>query len=214
MELRPFLFIALDVRMPGYTVHPTTRLAVWLLMLVAIQGLSGVSLVVSVLILPLFGKPVLRRGMRLIWRTRWLLISLLAIFSWGVAGEPLWDGRFAPTHEGLQEAFLHLGRLVLVLMAVALFLEVMPLADVLAATHILLKPMRRFGLDPDRGVVRLMLVLRYVETLPRPRDWRTLLNAPASSVTELVEVDHQALRWSDYFITLLVAGAVLFFCFF
>ena len=78
----------------------------------------------------------------------------------------------------------------------------------------MLKPLRRFGLDPDRGVVRLMLVLRYVETLPRPRDWRTLLDAPTISVSELIEVNHQALRRSDYVVTVLVAGVVAFFCFF
>ena len=200
--------------MLAFTVHPTTRLVVWLLMLVAVQNMSGLALLAAGLLLPLFGISVLRRGLRLMWRTRWLLISLLVIFAWGVAGEPLWDGRFAPSYEGLQESLTHLGRLMLVLMAVALFLEIMPLPDLLAATHGMLKPLRRFGLDPDRGVVRLMLVLRYVETLPRPRDWRTLLDAPTISVSELIEVNHQALRRSDYVVTVLVAGVVAFFCFF
>ena len=200
--------------MLAFTVHPTTRLVVWLLMLVAVQNMSGLALLAAGLLLPLFGISVLRRGLRLMWRTRWLLISLLVIFAWGVAGEPLWDGRFAPSYEGLQESLTHLGRLMLVLMAVALFLEIMPLPDLLAATHGMLKPLRRFGLDPDRGVVRVMLVLRYVETLPRPRDWRTLLDAPTISVSELIEVNHQALRRSDYVVTVLVAGVVAFFCFF
>lgn len=200
--------------MLAFTVHPTTRLVVWLLMLVAVQNMSGLALLAAGLLLPLFGISVLRRGLRLMWRTRWLLISLLVIFAWGVAGEPLWDGRFAPSYEGLQESLTHLGRLMLVLMAVALFLEIMPLPDLLAATHGMLKPLRRFGFDPDRGVVRLMLVLRYVETLPRPRDWRTLLDAPTISVSELIEVNHQALRRSDYVVTVLVAGVVAFFCFF
>ncbi|MFZ4536759.1 hypothetical protein [Propionivibrio sp.] len=199
--------------MPSLSVHPTTRLIVWLLLLVAVQCLSGTALAAAFLLLPLLGSCVLRRGWHLIWRARWLLVSVLVIFSWGVAGEPLWKGAAAPTHEGLLEGLTHLGRLVLVLIAVATFLEAMPLPELLAATHALLKPLRRFGLDPDRGVVRLMLVLRYVEQLPRPRDWRTLLDAPASSESELVEVNHQPLRGLDYVVTLTLAVVVTFFCF-
>ena len=181
--------------------------------MLAVQCLSGIALIAAFLLLPLFGMRVVQRGGRLIWRARWLLASLLVIFSWGVAGEPLWNGALAPTQEGLLEALTHLGRLLLVLMAGAAGREAMPLPDLLAATHALLKPLRRIGFDTDRGVVRLMLVLRYVESLPRPRDWRALLNAPASSESELVEVSHQPMRWLDFIVVLGFAGAVMFFYF-
>ena len=187
------------------TVHPTTRLVVWLLFLLAVQSLSGKALLIAIVVLPVFGVNVLRRGGFLVWRARWLLLSLLVIFSWGVAGEPLWPGRYAPTHEGLADAFTHLGRLLLVLTGIAAILESMPLSDLLAATHMLLQPLRILGLDPDRGVVRLMLVMRYAEALPRPRDWRSLLNLPESSVCEELEVSHQPLGCVDG----LVGGAVL-----
>lgn len=191
-----------------FTVHPTTRLIVWLLFLVVVQCLSGYALAATFLLLPLCGTRVLKRGGRLIWRARWLLLSLLAIFSWGVAGEPLWTADFVPTHEGLHEALTHLGRLLLVLIAVAAFLETMPLPDLLAATHSALNLLRRFGLDPDRGVVRLMLVLRYAETLPRPRDWRSLLDAPQPSVGELIEIKNLPPAWPDY--TIAVLGLIVF----
>lgn len=199
--------------MPSLNVHPSTRLIVWLLLVLAVQCLSGTVLIASFLLLPLFGMRVVQRGGRLIWRARWLLVSLLVIFSWGVAGEPLWNGALAPTQEGLLEALTHLGRLLLVLMAVAAFLEAMPLPDLLTATYTLLNPLRRFGFDTDRGVVRLILVLRYVESLPRPRDWRAVLNAPASSSSDLIEVSHQPMRWPDCIVALSCAGAGLFVCF-
>ena len=191
--------------------HPTTRLLVWLALLVAVQALSGATLAIAFAALPFFGWRVLRRGWRLVWRARWLLASLLLILSWGVAGEPLWPGALAPTVEGLHEALTHFGRLLLVLFAVAAFLEAMPLPDLLAATHALLAPLRHLGIDPGRGVVRLMLVLRYVETLPRPRDWRALLKAPVTVVSESVEVDDQALRWADYLVFAALVAAV-FYC--
>jgi energy-coupling factor transporter transmembrane protein EcfT len=199
--------------MPSSALHPVTRVIVWLLFLLAVQSLSGTVLAAIFLLLPLLGARILKRGRHLIWRTRWLLLSLLVIFSWGVAGEPFWAGAAAPTHEGFREALTHLGRLLLVLVAVAAFLETMPLGDLLAATHTLLKPLQRLGLDPDRGVIRLMLVLRYAESLPRPRDWRSLLDVPVSSVNQRVEVNYQSPRWTDYAIVLIFTVAATFFCF-
>lgn len=147
----------------------------------------------------------------MLWRVRWLLLSMFVIFSWGVPGEPLWAGLIAPSQEGVAEALTHSGRLLLVLLLVAIFLETMPLPDLLSATHRLLQPLRRLRLDPDRGVVRLMLVLRYVETLPRPRDWRTLLDAPAAVANERVELNDYPLHWQDYLALIVAPLAVLAF---
>ncbi len=201
------------VLMPGLKTHPTTRLIVWLFMLVVVQFLNGLVLAAAFLLLPLLGVRVLKRGARLIWRTRWLLISLFVIFSWGVAGEPLWNSDFAPTQEGVLEALVHLGRMLLVLMAVATFLELMPLPDLLVATHVFLKPWKYFGFDPDRGVVRLMLVLRYVESLPRPQDWRKLLDAPVTTEIEWVELNQQQLGRTDYLVGILLVIAAMFYVF-
>ena len=199
--------------MPNLTIHPATRLVAWLMLLVAVQFLSGTMLALVCLMTPLFGKRVMRRGGRLVWRTRWLLLSLLLVFAWGTAGDPLWDSVFAPTHEGLQEALKHVGRMFLVLIAVAAFLVFMPLSDLLSATHAVLLPCRCLGIDSDRGVVRLMLVLRYVETLPRPRDWKSLLEAPELCTSEVVEIDHQTPGWSDGVIIVVLFGvaALLYF---
>ncbi|MFT3960834.1 hypothetical protein [Propionivibrio sp.] len=194
-------------------VHPATRLIAWLALLIAVQCLSGAVLLAACLFAPLAGARVMRRGGRLVWRTRWLLLSLLLVFAWGVAGEPLWSGSLAPTREGVDEALKHLGRLVLVLVSVAAFLEFMPLAELLAATHALLAPLRRLGVDADRGVVRLMLVLRYVETLPRPRDWKSLLDIPETAACETIEIEHQALRWLDGCVMAGLLGGLVLFCF-
>jgi energy-coupling factor transporter transmembrane protein EcfT len=193
--------------------HPATRLVVWLVLLIAVQLLSGRFLALVCLLAPVLGVRVMRRGGRLMWRARWLLFSLLAVFAWGTAGEALWNSGWAPTYEGVMEASKHLGRMLLVLMLVATFLEYMPLADLISATHALLLPFRRFGLDTTRGVVRLMLVLRYVETLPRPRDWKVLLDAPDSSTSEIVEIEQRAAGWGDVCVMAGLVGGLLFLCF-
>ena len=196
--------------MPSVPVHPTTRFGLWLSLMVVVQLLSGKLLLLAFFLMPLLGVQVLKRGSRLIWRARWLLLSLFLILAWGTAGDPVWNGAASPSREGLTAASTQLGRLLLVLVAVAAFLESMPLADLLTATHFMLRPLRRFGIDPDRGVVRLMLVLRYVETLPRPRDWRSLLNVPTSNACELVEVRHQPLHVQDYALAVACIAVLVF----
>lgn len=185
--------------------HPAVRLAGWLLLLLAIQRLAGLPLFVALAASTLLGRAILGRAARLIRRTRWLLLSLFIVFAWGVAGDPLWQGFAAPSREGLEEAATQVGRLLLVLLAVAAFLETMPLGSLLSGARRLLLPLRRAGIDADRGVIRLMLVLRYAEALPRPRDWRTLLAAPAAPVSESVELDDAPLAPLDRL--LLLAGA-------
>ena len=194
--------------MQNFSVHPATRVVAWLALLISVQCLRGASLALTCLLLPLFGWRALRRGGRLVWRARWLLLSLVVVFAWGTAGEPLPDFWWAPTLEGLQEALQHLGRMLLVLFFVGGFLEFTPMADLLAAAHVLLHPFRCLGLEPERGVVRLMLVLRYVETLPRPRDWKSLLEAPEAGAIEVVEIDQQAMRWTDRVILFTLVGLV------
>ena len=198
--------------MPHLDVHPATRLIAWITLLIVVQCLSGSMLAVPFAALPLCGARIRRRGARLVWRARWLLLSLIVIFAWGGAGDPLWDGALAPTVEGCRDALTHAARLLLVLVTVAAFLEAMPLSDLLAATHVVLRPARRVGLDADRAVVRLMLVLRYVETLPRPRDWRVLLDAPPVSVCERVEVSDWPLGAADYFVASALVVAATLFC--
>jgi len=202
-----------DASKPMLALHPTTRLILWLLFLVAVQLLSGYPLAVVLLLMPLCGKAVLKRGWLLIRRARWLLLSLFVILAWGSAGEPLWDADLAPTQEGIREALIHLGRLLLVLLAVAVLLEKMSLPDLFAASHTLFEPLRRFGMDPDRGIVRLMLVLRYVEKLPRPRDWRSLLDVPETTADETIEISYQPLRGIDYALTMGAVLALVVFCF-
>ena len=45
--------------------------------------------------------------------------------------------------------------------------------------------------------MRLLLVLRYVETLPSPRDWRVLLDAPEALPDESIELSQAPFGMAD-----------------
>jgi energy-coupling factor transporter transmembrane protein EcfT len=192
-------------------VHPSTWLVVWFVMVVLIQSLEGSLLAAALLVLPLFGGPLLRRCGQLAWRARWLFLSLFVILAWGGAGEPAWDGTMAPSLEGLSDASSHVGRLLLVLMAVTVLREGMPLADLLSGARRLLTPLRQCGLETDRGLVRLLLVLRHIETMPRPRDWRLLLDVPEHFMSEVFELADRPLCRRDYLIIAIAVVSILFY---
>ena len=162
--------------------HPAHRLCCWLLAVVAIQCLSNMPLVLSLAVLPLLGRTIVLRWLRLVHRARWLLLTLLIVVAWGVAGEAVWEqgGLWSPTHEGLAEAANQLGRLVLVLAAVAALLQTTPMARLMAGMHVLLRPFAICGLDVDRAVVRLSLALHYAEQMPAA-NWKKLLVPGRSS---------------------------------
>ncbi len=193
--------------------HPSTRLVVWLLMLLLSQSMDDLLLMAAILLLPLFGRSVLSRCWQLAWGARWVFLSLFVILAWGGIGEAAWDGPMAPSREGLLDASTHVGRLLLVLMAVAVLREWMTTADLLTGIHRLLAPIRRCGLNPDRGLVRLLLVLNYIEAMPRPRDWRMLLDVPASRNSEVFELVDHPLSSRDYLIiALALVAAVPLLC--
>ncbi len=159
--------------------HPAHRIVCWLLLVIAAQCLTGVALALALLVMPAFGGECVRRWRQLLRRTRWLLLSLVVIFGWSVAGEPLWVFPMlpSPTVEGLQDGLVQAARLALVLSLVAVLLATTPVNDLMAGSRTLLAPLRRLGVDVDRAVVRLALVLHYAEA-PPAGGWRTLL-APA-----------------------------------
>lgn len=180
--------------------HPTCRLACWLLVVLAIQRLAGLPLAAAFAVLPLCGRAALARWGRLVWRTRWLLLSLCLILGWGVAGEPLVaDGSaLIPTYEGLSLAATQLGRLLLVLAAVAALLQTTPFGSLMAGCHALMRPLHHLRLDVDRAVVRLSLALQYAEGM-RGRDWRNLLDPDATAAApDTVVLALPPLRLADW----------------
>ncbi|MDS4016012.1 MAG: hypothetical protein RKP46_16915 [Candidatus Accumulibacter sp.] len=193
--------------------HPTTLLVVWFSLLLVGQSLAGWHILLTLLLLSACGAGVRQDWKRLAWGSRWLIVSLFAVFAWGEAGEAVCPSALAPTLEGLSLALTQVGRLLLVLMAVAILRYGMPLADLLRGLHGLLQPIRRWRIDTDRVVVRLILVLRQADQMPPSwRDWRSLL-APHEHVAggEVIELADKPLSYRDYLAILLVCGLVAVF---
>lgn len=192
--------------------HPGFRLSCWLLLVAAVQCLSGLGLAVGLAMMVLAGAPSLRRWYRLLRRTRWLLLSLLLVLGWSVAGTPLWEGTLpAPTVEGLQDGATQLVRLSLVLAAVAVLLETTPVPALMAGCRMLLLPLRHLGINADHAVVRLSLVLHYADE-SAASDWRSLLRQEESSGPETIRLPEAAVRVGDWLALALTVAIALLAC--
>lgn len=181
------------------TLHPATLLWCWLCAALALQWLSWPWLMLLALPLSLWILLAARpRFAQLFRRSRWLLLSILILFAMATPGLALpgLAGQLGLTDSGLELAATHSLRLVLLLMLLALLLEHLGVAALVAGLYSLLAPL---GNDPRRSqlALRLMLVLEYVEQgrtlqqqagVPGWRYWLTpqpLMTATQSVAVEL-----------------------------
>ncbi|MBL8396992.1 MAG: hypothetical protein JNL84_02440 [Candidatus Accumulibacter sp.] len=185
------------------------------MVLLVSQSLTGGALLAALFTIPLFGRQVLTHCWRLIGRTRWLLLSLMLIFAWGGVGEPLWSGPFAPTRQGVDDALTHLGHLLLAFGGVAIMRATTTLGEMMTAVYQLSKPLRYLGIDPERGPIRLWLVLHYLAASPQPRDWRRLVSEPSSgTATTDFELSDIHLTRTDYLVIVMAVAGLMAFCYF
>lgn len=198
---------------PIFTLHPAYRLVCWGMLVIAVQCLSGPALLLTLLAMMAIGGETRRRWFLLLRRTRWLMLSLLVILGWSVAGEPLWtsSGLPSPSLEGLRDGLTQVGRLSLVLALVAALLAAMPIGQLIAGGRALFSPARHLGVDIDRAAVRLALVLHYAEQ-PSASDWRALLAPACPTGPAVVDLSLSRARTADWGAVLLVAVLTAFVC--
>jgi energy-coupling factor transporter transmembrane protein EcfT len=149
--------------------HPSLRILALLLLAASVQFLHAVTLLVIGIILfiiALLLHASLLRGM--LYRSRWLLLTLLLIFAFTTPGEYLewWYFSIAPTYEGISLGMLQAGRLVIMLTGLSILLGTTPRDALMAGIFPLLSPLRGIGLSPERFTARLWLTIHYVEQVP------------------------------------------------
>jgi energy-coupling factor transport system permease protein len=136
--------------------------------------------------------PLLTSGagqlVRLLRRTRWLLLSLFLVYALATPGEPLapYLGDFSPSREGVEAGLVQALRLFAVLATLARLLAATPRSDLLKGLYFLLRPLCRLGVDAGRIASRLWLTLHYAEDAPSVgrEGWRAWLRAELATLGE------------------------------
>lgn len=202
--------------------HPATAIVLWLFFVVWLEFAPPSMLGLAALgLLPWLRGAVLAQFLRYLRRTRWLLLTLLAIYAYTLPGENISTvlGSFSPSVQGLQYGILRLVRMVLLLAALSILMRSIPRDDLLLGIYRMLSPLQWFGVDAERIAVRLWLTLHYAETAlgdTRTTNMKQRLEAlqlnsvlPVDTQSQ-VELPDRTMGWTDYLcmFVALVGGAV------
>ncbi len=188
-------------------VHGATLLALWLMWLLAGQGVAAWREAVWLALSPgvaLFAAPA--HLWRLLRRLRWLFLAVLITFAFGTPGRLLIpDLPAGPTVEGVSAALHAAARLAAMAACVTLLFRMLPLRPLAGALHRLLHPFGAAPPGPGSLALRLLLVLRDLERTPPFAGWRGWL-AAAGADQDTIQVDPcPALGRTD--LSVIAAGA-------
>jgi hypothetical protein len=165
------------------SMHPASRILIYLLAALAIPGLPFFML--PALLLLALGLLIMDRRMpfRLIWRTRWLLLVLLFGYAYSLPGAPVLTllAEFSPSWEGLLHGMEQAARLTVLLLWLDILVLRLSSEALLAGLLQLIRPFSIIGLDPRRAALRLGLTLRAIEGMERGR----------GNVRSLLELDYE-----------------------
>ena len=141
--------------------------------------------------------PVRTQLLRLLRRTRWLMVVLLITYAYAMPGTLLWPsmGWASPAAEGLQYGALRVGRLILMLAGLSVLLAYTARPRLIYGLYVLAKPLTWFGFDRRSFAVRLGLTLDYVEHTPKPVHWLDALRAPLTDDATPANYCLHAERW-------------------
>lgn len=155
--------------------------------------------------------PVRVQGLRLLRRTRWLLVILLLMYAYVTPGPALWPGLdwASPSAAGMQQGMLRAARLVLLLGGLAVLLAYTSRPRLVYGLYALAKPLGGIGFDRRAFAVRLGLTLDYVEHAPRPARWLDALRAPQADDPTPAIYALACERWQTRDSAVILAGVLL-----
>lgn len=185
--------------------HPVTQIALWICLAILVQAVQTVVVPALAVILVLFAfKAHSKRLLTLLRRTRWVMISLLVIYTFMTPGTALWTLPYMPdpTREGLLDGLMQLSRLICVLAALSILLTSLSQSRLISGLYVFAYPLRYIGLSRERIAVRLGLTLQYAERAMEEtaKDWRSSIEhalAPEDDHGSGFELTLQKLTWTD-----------------
>lgn len=146
--------------------HPATLILMWCVSVMLFASLPLLAMFACGLVMVLLAfyfAP--SRLWQLFRRTRWIMFSLLLVYAYSTAGQPIvpaW-GLWSPTLEGMGDGALQLSRLLAALSGLAILLHRLSRSELIAGLYQLFTPLHWIGLPRERLAVRLALTLQYAE---------------------------------------------------
>jgi hypothetical protein len=193
--------------------HPAARILLWCGWAVAVELAAFplfYFLAVATVTAFLFA-PARQEAWRLLRRTRWLMAVLLLTYAYSLPGTLMWPSLewMSPSLEGLQQGTWRVGRLVLLLVGLAVLLAYTSRPRLIYGLYVLARPLTWIGFDRRAFAVRLGLTLDYVEHAPKPVHWLDALRSLPSNDGVPTTTTLQAERWQGRDSAVILAGLFL-----
>lgn len=192
---------------PMSTLHPATRIAAWMVLAAFIGWLGAPALALASVALA--GLLALNRPspfFRLLYRTRWLLLSLAVLYGLTFPGRLLLPslGAFSPTVEGIEAGAVQAWRMAVLLAGLALLHAACKRDCLIAGLFRLLWPLRWLGVNVSRVAGRIWLTLEYAENADKwtRAQWHRLLEGELDDAADggedrVITVEVGRLGWWD-----------------
>ena len=191
--------------------HPAALLALWLGFVILLQPFAATGLAITtLLVLPLALHGAGETTRKLLFRTRWLLLTIAVLFALATPGGklPRLLGEAGMTWDGLHQGLEHVLRLVLMLAALALLHKRLGNDGIVTGLHWLLTPLADWRDLRQRVVVRLMLVLDHVDNAA-PGHWRGWLTEDDAAGADRLTLSVRPTRLRDWVAFMAVAAALI-----
>ena len=197
--------------------HPITQITIWIGLAVVVQTMQSMYLPILAAILGLIAyKAHPLRMVTLLRRTRWILISLFAIYAFLTPGVTMWYLLYlpSPTQEGLLDGLMQLSRLVCVLAGLSILLTTLSQERLVSGLYTFFYPLKFIGISRERIAVRLGLTLHYAERAMQEtaKDWRLSIEHALNTEKDhevTFELQMQMLTWVDV-LMFFVIGLIIF----
>jgi energy-coupling factor transporter transmembrane protein EcfT len=152
-------------------------------------------------------------------RMRWLLITMMIVFSFVTPGEYVFPDLFnySPSYEGISAGMIQLVRFSVMLTGLSLLLSCSSQSDLVVGLYTLLKPLQVFKLKTGRFAVRLMLTMEYVEHAQVSNStsiWQRLSAEgfkTEDTKRQVVRLPLIKFRWLDWLVLMLLPFSIWLF---
>ncbi|MGD8483428.1 MAG: CbiQ family ECF transporter T component [Thioalkalispiraceae bacterium] len=152
--------------------HPVIRIASFLVIAVSLAQLNHQKLITAAIILLLLFFIQLSfhhfvKTMKLVYRLRWLFVSILIIYAWFTPGTlliPQW-GDFSPYKEGMITGLMRISALIMILLSVSLLVLNQTRNELISSIYWYCRPLSLLGVSRERLAVRLLLTMESVNRL-------------------------------------------------
>lgn len=157
-------------------IHPVIRI-VSVMVVIAFLAFPdwqsvAVAAVMALSLILIKARQVFPGLLKMIWRLKWLYLSILIVYGWFTPGPVLFeqtliDSRFLPSINGLYSGLLRVSVLVAIVSMVSALLQTSERSEMVSAVAWLTRPFIIMGLNPQQFSLLLVLTLERVLELQK-----------------------------------------------